>query len=144
MTSAPAIGFDYRPSRLFVRVALTTAALALLAVLLCGLAWWIKAVLVVVLVAMAWRVVRVAARMPVRAVGWTGNGGWTLRLTTGEELPATLASHRVIGALLLLRLHAPGLGEVALLLGADNSDADLRRRLRMRLALPSDAGGTSR
>jgi toxin CptA len=141
MTSVPAIGFEYRPSRLFVRVALAVAALALLAVLLCGLAGWLKAALAILLAAATWRALRVASRVPVTAAGWAGDGQWTLRLASGADVPATLASHRVIGSLVLLRLHARELGEVALLLGGDNSDADLRRRLRMRLALPQPGTG---
>jgi toxin CptA len=47
-----------------------------------------------------------------------------------------LLSHRVIGSCVLLRLKTDHATEV-LLLAPDNSDADIRRRLRMRLAAQS-------
>lgn len=61
----------------------------------------------------------------------------------GQDAAATLASFRVIGEQAVwLRLSLAGQGHVALLLAPDNSDADIRRRLRMRLA-QIEASGTS-
>ncbi|BBD80553.1 hypothetical protein [Aerosticca soli] len=148
MPSAPAIGFDYRPSRLFPRVALGGGALALLAVGLSGLPWWLKLPCALLAVLATVRALRTATRLPVRAVGWSADGRWTLHLAGGEEVAATLASQRVLGELIVLRLRLPSHGELALLLGPDNSDADLRRRLRMRLAAAgrpgADAAGRGR
>jgi len=45
-----------------------------------------------------------------------------------------LTSFRVLGSFVLLRLSTAGQGVQVLLLAPDNSDADIRRRLRMRLA----------
>jgi toxin CptA len=135
MTSAPAIGFEYRPSRWLPRLLLAVAILAALAILLCGLPWWMKAALCVVVALAVYRAVRRWSATPVRAAGWSGEGGWSLRLADHSDVPAALASFRVLGACILLRLQAVSLGEQVLLLAPDNSDADIRRRLRMRLAM---------
>ena len=134
MISAPAIGFEYRPSRWLPRLLLAIAILAVLAALLSGFSWWLKAALLVAVVLVAYRAVRRWSISPVRAAGWSGEGGWSLRLADHSDLPATLASFRVLGACILLRLRVAPLGEQVLLLAPDNSDADIRRRLRMRLA----------
>ncbi len=61
---------------------------------------------------------------------------------SGEDAAATLASFRVIGEKIVwLRLSSPGQRQALLLLAPDNSDADIRRRLRMRLA-QIEASGT--
>ena len=142
MTSAPAIGFEYRPSLLLRRVLIAVAAVAVLAVALCGLALWLKLPLGIAAVLAAWRSVRRFAAVPVAAAGWSADDDWTLRLIDHEDVPATLASFRVFGAFVLLRLQTAGHGVQVLLLAPDNSDADIRRRLRMRLATmqPDGAG----
>ena len=134
MTSAPAIGFEYRPSRLLRRVLIVVATVAVLAVMLCALALWLKVLLVVALLLATWRSVRHLAAVPIAAAGWSADNDWTLRLIDHEDVPATLASFRVFGAFVLLRLHTTERGMQVLLLAPDNSDADIRRRLRMRLA----------
>jgi toxin CptA len=134
MTSAPAIGFEYRPSRWLRRLPEAAAALALVAVASCGLGGWLKAPLAAAVALGAVRAWRAAGRSPVRAAGW-GEGGWSLRLDSGEDVPARQASARVFGGAVLLRLAAPGRRPWTLLLAADNLDADTRRRLRMRLAV---------
>jgi toxin CptA len=139
MTSAPAIGFEYRPSRLFGQLLLIVALLALLAVALSGLSLWLKLVLAGVVAMAAGRARAGFARSPVAAAGWSARDGWTLHLVSHEDIPATLASFRVLGSSVLLRLQTVNHGQLLVLLVADNSDADIRRRLRMRLAtLQSD------
>ena len=56
----------------------------------------------------------------------------------GNDGRAQLESFRVLGAWILLRLRAADGRRVVLLLTPDNSDADLRRRLRMRLAVQAE------
>ncbi|MEW9623457.1 hypothetical protein [Rhodanobacter geophilus] len=135
MTSAPAIGFEYRPSRWLPRLLWALTVLAILAIALCGLPVGLKLPLAALVVLLVFRVVRRWSASPVHAAGWNGEGGWSLRLADHSDVPAMLASFRVLGAVILLRLHAPSLGEQVLLLAPDNSDADIRRRLRMRLAM---------
>jgi toxin CptA len=140
MTSAPAIGFEYSPSRWLPRVSIAVATLGLLAVGACALPVWIKLSLVVIVLLATWRSVRATAASIVAAVGLSADNDWTLRLTSYEDVPATLASFRVLGAFVLLRLRTADLGTQVVLLAPDNSDADTRRRLRMRLATMPMAG----
>lgn len=134
MTSAPAIGFEYRPSPGFRWALVAVAVLALLAVMLSGLAWWMKPALVLVVFAATLRSIRRMAQLPVSAAGWGADDIWTVHLVPHEDIPATLASFRVLGVFVLLRLKTSAHGPLTLLLAPDNSDADIRRRLRMRLA----------
>ena len=134
MTSAPAIGFDYAPSRWLRRVLLLVAALAVLAVMLCSLPLWIRLALVVVVLLAARRTHRQLALPVVVAAGWGSGPDWTLHMADNEDVPAELLSFRVLGPFVLLRLRAADRGVHALLLTPDNSDTDIRRRLRMRLA----------
>ncbi|RDI99652.1 hypothetical protein DVT68_02055 [Dyella solisilvae] len=153
MTSAPAIGFEYHPSRWLARIVWPVIVLSLAAIWLSGLAWVAKAILAPwVIIAAAHSLSRFAGS-PVTAAGMARDGSWTLRTRGGQDVTATLVGARVLtdrGLWLLLR--APGLGQLPLLLAPDNSDADIRRRMRMRLAaaptqealgtLPVDRGPT--
>lgn len=134
MTSAPAIGFEYRPSRWLPRLLWSVAALAILAIALSGLPVWLKLPLALLVAWLVLRAVRWHLTAPVTAAGWSGEGGWSLRLADGSDAVATLASFRVLGGCILLRLRVAPRGGQVLLLAPDNSDADTRRRLRMRLA----------
>jgi len=134
MTSAPAIGFEYRPSKGFRWALAIVAVLAVLAVLLSGLAWWAKLLLSLIVLVGTWRSVRLMAQSPVSAAGWGAQDSWTVHMTSHEDVPATLASFRVLGVFVLVRLKTAAHDTHSLLLAPDNSDADIRRRLRMRLA----------
>jgi toxin CptA len=58
-----------------------------------------------------------------------------LRGLDGTDAPASLLSFKVMRSMVLLRLTSPRYGKLTLWLMPDNSDADIRRRLRMRLAI---------
>ena len=135
MTSAPAIGFEYRSSALLKAIQIGVAVLAIGAVALSGLPLHFKMALMgVVLVVQALCQGAVNREMPT-AVGWAPEQGWTLRMSDGSDQMASLASSRVLGTWVLLRLRVADGGTRALWLLPDNSDADTRRRLRMRLAV---------
>ena len=134
MTSAPAIGFEYRPSRLLRRILIVVAILVVLAVVLCALTPWLKLLLIAGVLLATWQSVRTVTVSSVAAAGWGADNDWTLHLSSHEDVPAVLASYRVLGSFVLLRLNTAGQGVQVLLLVPDNSDADIRRRLRMRLA----------
>jgi toxin CptA len=134
MTSAPAIGFEYRPSRLLRRILIVVAILVVLAVVLCALAPWLKLLLIAGVLLATWQSVRTMSVSPVVAAGWGADNDWTLHLSDHEDVPAALASFRILGSFVLLRLITAGQSVQVLLLAPDNSDADIRRRLRMRLA----------
>jgi toxin CptA len=143
MTSAPAIGFDYRPSRWPARLLGVVVTLALAAIVTSGAPWWLQLLLSAASLAFAAQALRRASRTGVAGVGLAGER-WTLYRGDRSETPATLASSRVLGTCVLLRLKCAG-ETVVLLLAPDNSDADLRRRLRMRLAaMQPVAHGTDR
>lgn len=132
MTSAPAIGFEYRPSRTLARLVASMAFLAAIAVLFCALAWWWKALL---LTAVVFSLLRATRRGDApQSASWSPDSGWSLRLDDGREVLATLRSWRVLGSCVLLLLEGDRTCRHALWLLPDNSDADTRRRLRMRLA----------
>ena len=133
MTSAPAIGFDYRPSRLLRRILIVVAILGVLAIVLCALAPWLKLLLIAGVLLGTWQSVRTMSVSPVVAAGWGADNDWTLHLSDHEDVPAALASFRVLGSFGLLRLSTAGQGVQVMFLASDNSDADIRRRLRMRL-----------
>jgi len=135
MTSAPAIGFEFRPSRWPGRILALITLLGVLAIWLSGIAWWFKLPLSMGAVLAAWRATVRMAHPLVAAAGWARDGGWSLRMTHSEDAAATLRSFRVAGEQFVwLYFLVQDHGRAGLLLGPDNSDADIRRRLRMRLA----------
>jgi toxin CptA len=138
MRSVPAIGFDVHPSRLLAASVVVVAMLAIVAVWLSGMPWWLCVATTGGVVAHA-SLTMLRLRQPVlAALLWHGDGSWTLRLADGRETEATLRSARVLGPLIALRLAwLPG-GSAALVLLPDNLDADTRRRLRMRLSAAAD------
>lgn len=136
MTSAPAIGFEYRPSRWPARLLTAWLVLALIAVVSCSLAWWMKGVVAALLLGAWRRALRHPADAGVTAAGWGSRieDEWRLQRWNGADVPAELVSFRALGAFVLLRLRH-GDGSVCVLwLAPDNSDSDIRRQLRMRLA----------
>ncbi len=142
MTSAPAIGFEYRPSRWLVRLLILVSVLATLAVWMSAVPWLAKLAITVAIGLTLWRTLLRWSGVALEAAGWGRDGGWSLRWRGGQDSAATLASYRVIGEhAVWLRLSLAGRGHVALLLAPDNSDADIRRRLRMPLA-QVEASGT--
>ena len=140
MTSAPAIGFEYRPSRWPARLFVTVSLMAVLAMALSGIPIWAQ-VAVALGVAIACRRALRQLNASVSAAGWAHSSGWTLRGVDGTDEPASLRSFKVMGSLVLLRLSSSRYGKLTLWLMPDNSDADIRRRLRMRLAVMKAAAG---
>lgn len=142
MTSAPAIGFEYRPSRWVPRLLIAVTCVALLAMMLSGTPVFLKIVLAIAaIVTCGYTLHRL--RLPINAVGWASQSGWTLHGVDGADDPATLLSFRVMRGLVLLRLASQRYGTLTLWLLPDNSDADIRRRLRMRLAVLQSASQES-
>lgn len=134
MTSAPAIGFEYRPSRWMARALALIGALAVVAVLASGWPAWVQVVVVGVVAVCVARALRHWRLAPVRMVACDTAGQWQLRLRDDSDVAVALAGFRVFGPCILLRFRVAARRESSLLLAPDNSDADLRRRLRARLA----------
>ncbi len=133
MTSAPAIGFEYAPSRAMEWALAGTASLAGMAVWLSAMPWWGCLVASFALVAALILKCRRWRQAPVGGAVWASDGSWVLR-EASSEATATLLSFRDLAGCLWLRFETASRGPVSLLLAPDNSGADLRRRLRMRLA----------
>ncbi|RDS80548.1 hypothetical protein DWU98_14140 [Dyella monticola] len=138
MTSAPAIGFEYRPSRWVPRLFVLITAAAVAAVTLSGMPAIARAIVALAAIAACAHAVR-RLRLPIYAVGWASQSGWTLRGLDGADEAATLTASRVMRQMVLLRLASGRYGRLTLWLLPDNSDADIRRRLRMRLAVLANA-----
>lgn len=135
MKSAPVIAFDYRPSRLLAIAIVAIAVLAIVAVALCGLPWWAKLVAGAGACLYAAFALRKFWRLSAGRFAWQQAGHWRAADTAGIERVADLEDAVVRGPWIVLRLRYADDGvRVALILGPDNSDADLRRRLRVRLA----------
>lgn len=144
MRSAPAIGFEYRPSRTLSVCIVVLAALAVAAIALSGCPRWMGAILAFAALAYGaaglWRF-----RHPrVAALTWRSDGSLSIRLVGRKseiaEVQGELRDARVLGFLIALQLRWPE-GRAGIWLLPDNLDADTRRRLRVRLG--SDGTGVS-
>jgi len=134
MKSAPAIAFDYMPSRWLLTALIAVAGLALLAVALSGIPLWSKGVLAAVACIYAGRAFAGLRKAPIRRCAWYESGHWRVRDASGRELEASLRQASVRGGCIVLRLHSALARSSTLVLLPDNCDADTRRRLRVRLA----------
>jgi len=128
MKSAPAIAFDYTPSRWLLAALGGVALLAVLAIVLSGIEPWLKWMICAVGGAYAADAMRRFLRPVVRRCAWYESGHWRVRDAGGQDHAASLLAASVRGNLVMLRLRSD------LLLLPDNCDADTRRRLRVRLA----------
>lgn len=134
MKSAAAIAFDCGPSR--------TLAAALIAIWLGAVAGAfasalpITAALLVAASATFYAAValrRLLTPLVVRCA-WHADGQWRVRDRSDVEHAATLRHAAARGPLIVLVLLAGPLRRIAVILLPDNSTADVRRQLRVRLA----------
>jgi toxin CptA len=134
MKSAPAITFDYRPSRWVAAGVVAIALVSLVAVAFSGIAVWLRGMIGFVACAYAalalWRFLA----SPVQRVAWHAAGHWRLLDLDGEQHALELRHAVVRGAWIVLSLRHNDGRRVALVLAPDNCHADVRRRLRVRLA----------
>ena len=134
MKSAPAIAFDYRPSR---RVAAGIATMALLAVVagaFSGIGLWMRLAVGFASCGYAALVLRRFIASPARRVAWHEAGHWRMLDADGQEHVAELRHAVVRGAWIVLSLRLTDGRSIALVLAPDNCAADIQRRLRVRLA----------
>jgi len=134
MKSAPAIAFDYRPSRWLLAALILVVVLALLALAESAIAPSLKLVLGVAACICGVFSARRLLHPAVRRCAWYENGGWRVRDATGGDHVASLLQASVRGALIVLLLRSELERTSALVLLPDNCDADTRRRLRVRLS----------
>ena len=138
MRTAPAVAFDYRPSRALAAATFAVSLLALWAIAISGVPEWLRlALMVLIVVAGAANLVRLL-RPRIRSLLWRSDGTVELVLRDrarehdGHVLGG-LRGARLMGPLIVLVLHWPPRERAALWLLPDNLDPDTRRRLRMRL-----------
>jgi|SRR5690348_11658817 len=145
MRSAPAIGFECRPSRTLSMCIVVLTVLAWAAVAMSGLQLWTKAILAIGALVYGARGLWRYRHPRVLALTWRSDGGVSIRVSGhgdgGEELQGELRDARVLGFLIVLHLRWADRGRAALWLLPDNLDADTRRRLRVRLG--GDGAGAS-
>jgi toxin CptA len=134
MKSAPAIAFDYRPSRWLLAALSCIMALALLAVGASAIPLLAKLLLDACACAYGAQAVRRLLRPVVRRCAWYETGHWRVRDAAGDDHAASLLRASVRGMLIVLVLRSELQRSVALVLLPDNCDADTHRRLRVRLA----------
>jgi toxin CptA len=134
MKSAPAIAFDYRPSRWLLAALVAIVLLALAAVALSGLYAWLKLALLACVIAYAVLTLRGFLRPRFTHVTWHSAGHWRLRDAADSEQVAQLQHTVVLGVLIVLTLRFGPKRTLALPLFPDNCDAETRRRLRVRIA----------
>jgi toxin CptA len=134
MKSVPVITFDYCVSRSLVAAIVIAALLAVFALALCGMTFAAKlscAVLVLAYAALATR--RFFGSAPRRAA-WHVAGHWRIASTDGDDIVAELCGSAIRGAWIVVNLRQNNGRRLDLILGPDNSDAETRRLLRVRLS----------
>lgn len=133
MKSAPAIAFDYRPSRTIGIAIGGMTLLSLLAVSRSGLGTVLAWTLAVVALSMGLHALSRHFRPGMLRIARTG-AGWLLVDRRGLEHPVELTMYIRRGFLLVLHFrHESGLRR-SFLLTPDNVDVELRRRLLLALA----------
>lgn len=132
MRSAPAISFELRRSLLLISATLLIAALALVSVAICAASPWLKAALIIAIVAGVAPALHGLFKPRWNAISHD-QSGWQLRNHQGESRAAELHHHARLGALIVLdfrvqerRWHC--------LIAPDAINADTRRRLLLTLA----------
>lgn len=138
MTSAPPIGFEYRPAWFPVLLAIVVLVLACFALWTSALPLGLQVGATPLIVGWAgWQMAR--QRHPsVSAVLWRSDGGVTLTLRGDAVQPAhtveaSVDHARVLGPLIVLVLGWTPRQHAVLWLLPGNLDADTRRRLRVRI-----------
>lgn len=138
MKSAPAIAFDYKPSRWLAAALIAAALLAVVAVAMCGLGLWLKLPLIIAACVYAAWSLRDFLRPPFDRITWHAAGHWRVRDRAGDERAGEFVHATVRGRLIVLILRVGSTQRIALPLFSDNCDAETHRQLRIRLAaLPS-------
>jgi len=138
MKSAPAIAFDYVPSRWLAAAIVAAALLALVSVVLTGVSTWLKLAIGCAVVGYTAHSLRRHLGASIRRVAWHEAGHWKIAHGDGQERVAELQHAVARGGWLVLTLRTGNGDRVPLILGPDNCDADVRRRLRVRLARARD------
>jgi toxin CptA len=134
MKSAPAVAFDYRPSRLLIAGIAAALLLAMLAISLCGMTIAAKIFFAVLALIYAMIAARRFLRSSPRRAAWHVAGHWRLAFADGEEIVAELVGSAIRGPWIVVNFRTGTGRRIDLVLAPDNSDAETRRLLRVRLS----------
>ena len=134
MTSEPGIRFDYKPSRVPLRLMSIGLVLVLLAVLAADIPLVLSVSVAAGALVLAFHRQHHRKDRDVRRVQWASDGAWTIYLTNNRETIMMLDTYRIFGSQIVLSLQAGDAAGLTLWLAGDNTDEVTRRRLRMRLA----------
>ncbi len=130
VTYATPLTLEVRPSRRLQRFLFLSHGLALLSLLLLDVPLWLRLVLCGLLVAFYWRIG--GRQAPFRRITWYEQG-WSIE-TADRAVPAELLdSSFVTHWLTILNFRCRDGSRVSSLLLADSVDAEVFRRLRVRL-----------
>lgn len=138
MKSVPPIAFDHRPSLRLIGVLIAAAVLTGVALAISGIPSIAKAIIAVVAAGyfgIALR--RFVLNAPARAV-WQSAGNWRIVDIAGREFDAELLRATVRGEWMLIELRRADCTRVAVVLAPGNSDAEIRRALKVRLSRSLD------
>jgi toxin CptA len=138
MKSAPVITFDYRVSRLLLAAIVVAVSLTVVALASCGLTLEAKLFFAALVVAYTAFAMRRFLRSAPRNAAWHATGHWRLACANGDDTGAELCGSAIRGAWSVLSLRQSNGRRLDLILAPDNSDADTRRLLRVRLSRHSE------
>lgn len=143
MTSAPPIAFDYRGSRVLCALTTMITVLAVLSLLLSGLPPTLIHALMLVVAVMGGSSAARVLQPRVHSLLWRADGSVEVTtrasmLADATTLEGELRGARVLGPLVVLRLHWQRFERATLWLLPDNADADVLRRLRVRIRAGTD------
>ena len=134
MKSATAIAFDYRFSRWLTLAIAVVSLLAIGSIFSSGAPVWAKTGLSLAMAGWAgWTISPLRRPLIVRAA-WLPGGHWRVVDADGREFTAELVGGVARGPWIVLNLRRSDGKRLALILGPDNCDTDIRRHLRVRLA----------
>ena len=134
MKSATAIAFDYRISRWLTLAIAVVSLLAIVSIFSSGAPVWAKTGLSLAAAGWTGWAIGPLRRPPIMRAAWLHGGHWRVVDADGREFAAELVAGVARGAWIVLSLRRSDGRKLALTLGPDNVDADVRRRLRVRLA----------
>lgn len=136
--SVPPIAFDHRPSLRLIALLLFAGLLAGVSVAISGIPSLAKAIIAVLAAGyFGISLRRFLLHAPTRVV-WQSSGKWSLVDRRRRESDAELTRATVRGEWMLIELRRENRTRIALVLAPDNTEAETRRALRVRLARSSD------
>ena len=133
MPSAPAISFDWNPSRGWRAFRWATLAIGVLCLAWSGLELPAKFALALLAGWLEWRNLRSERAWRGSTWRFDGEGEWRWLRQGGSEGSATFRQATLLGPLIVLNLRDAG-GRIDLPIWPDQLDDDARRRLRVRLS----------